>query len=1194
MIFKKLALLSTFLLAQAAQATTITISSTAEKPYNGADPATLASSQTLTMAQGETRGIWMKMASHSGCHPIVATNLGSFVTVNRFQPQLLASTLKSYSTAATSNYDPDLSYAAGDANACDNGFAFLEISVANPATPGDQTITLTLNGSSVTVTVRILTLAMPSTFTNPFYMGMISNSLGQPFYGSGMNVTQQGSIAAQGASVLRAHGIEPYLQNVFALPQFNSTTTATLSAGSSCLSSVGSTTNFAVGAPLFDTTSGHTAYIPAGTTVTGKPGACAAGQIQMSANATTSASGDTIQPGSLNLDQFSANGASFRQLTLTGNIYPPDLTWTAESTSDTNLASVNLMQTMDYYITSGQFGTNPWCYTTDEGQGDPTRTAAYQLVINRYRTNMPHCKLMTTRENDGSLTGLDWYEPVMDFFGQPGHLGASSYGSVTWGIYGSCMAQGSCSGSGQSNTPTGTPMMVLDAPSVHQLAYVLMNPWAGGTRQLYYSTTDAYGSWTDPWNANGHGNGDGTMFYPAGYMAQGDVTSGSNCVTNTTNTGFHVGDRISGTGIPSTATVAGVPGTCGVGNVQMSANATSTVVGGNIKAGSSAIFGYGGSYTSPTLVPSHRLKVLREAMFMYEYFKTVPGSLNSLITNTKSWDSNYDHWQAARDTIALSYVSGGGPGPSPSPSPTPSSSPTPVPSGSPEPQPAAAGRNLISDIMTAAHDLFLRAGSGVVRMGGARVAGVADPTYINDAATKGYVDSHAGGGGGTITTKEILYGDGSSTPAHEAGFEYDASTNVCKAPDLIDSGLTASMPVFSDGSKKLVSGTVSGNTTKVVTTTGSLTTNNCAKWDASGNAVDAGTTCGGGGGAPTITVPNAGSTGTTVNTLAKLTGTGTAVITATTDTSGAIGIVTSGAGTTGSATIQTQGTVSCVFDGATTANDYVQISSTTVGDCKDAGATYPASGEVLGQVLSTNGSGGTYSMILYGIGIGGGTLGVPGGGTGVATLTNHSLVIASGTSALRAFGVMPANQVLLGQGAGTDPSSTFSPVFGFPGSNTGSLGFGGSTSGTITIKPGSNTAGTWNFNLPNTAGTAGAVMLSGGGGATTQTWSESRLRLDVASTATIAALANTNSFVKLTGSTATTIQGVTAGVDGQIITIVNLTGQTMTISNENGSATAANRITTMTGSDIATTGNGSVSLSYDTGSSRWLVTNSEL
>lgn len=119
----------------------------------------------------------------------------------------------------------------------------------------------------------------------------------------------------------------------------------------------------------------------------------------------------------------------------------------------------------------------------------------------------------------------------------------------------------------------------------------------------------------------------------------------------------------------------------------------------------------------------------------------------------------------------------------------------------------------------------------------------------------------------------------------------------------------------------------------------------------------------------TITVANAGVTGTTVNTLTKLVGApSTAVIAATTDTSGVVGITTSGAGTAGNAVIQLLGLVSCVFDGATIAGDYVQISSTVVGNCHDIGsASYPipGTGMVIGRVLSTNGAGGTFTLDLF-------------------------------------------------------------------------------------------------------------------------------------------------------------------------------------------------------------------------------------
>lgn len=114
----------------------------------------------------------------------------------------------------------------------------------------------------------------------------------------------------------------------------------------------------------------------------------------------------------------------------------------------------------------------------------------------------------------------------------------------------------------------------------------------------------------------------------------------------------------------------------------------------------------------------------------------------------------------------------------------------------------------------------------------------------------------------------------------------------------------------------------------------------------------------------TMIIANASSTGTTLNKFAKLTGApSTAVISSNGDTENAIGIVTAGAGTTGNATITILGQVSCVFDGATTAGNYVVIAATG-GGCHDAGSSYPTSGATYGRVLSTNGSGGTYVMEL--------------------------------------------------------------------------------------------------------------------------------------------------------------------------------------------------------------------------------------
>jgi len=117
----------------------------------------------------------------------------------------------------------------------------------------------------------------------------------------------------------------------------------------------------------------------------------------------------------------------------------------------------------------------------------------------------------------------------------------------------------------------------------------------------------------------------------------------------------------------------------------------------------------------------------------------------------------------------------------------------------------------------------------------------------------------------------------------------------------------------------------------------------------------------------TISVQNNAAFGTLINSLAKFTGTPSTVTYPTLgDTGGVIGVVTSGAGVSGSANIQVFGLVNCVFDAATTAGDYIQISSISAGNCHDSGAGFPNNGaQVLGRVLSTNAAAGTYQIDFF-------------------------------------------------------------------------------------------------------------------------------------------------------------------------------------------------------------------------------------
>ena len=95
-------------------------------------------------------------------------------------------------------------------------------------------------------------------------------------------------------------------------------------------------------------------------------------------------------------------------------------------------------------------------------------------------------------------------------------------------------------------------------------------------------------------------------------------------------------------------------------------------------------------------------------------------------------------------------------------------------------------------------------------------------------------------------------------------------------------------------------------------------------------------------------------------------------------------------------------------------------------------------------------------------------------------------------------------------------------------------------------------------------------------------------RLDVPSAATINALANTNSNVKITGSTATALNGISAGVDGQRILIYNGSSASITVSNESGSASAADRFALEGGNNVTIASGGSFPFQYDSAQSRWV------
>ena len=107
---------------------------------------------------------------------------------------------------------------------------------------------------------------------------------------------------------------------------------------------------------------------------------------------------------------------------------------------------------------------------------------------------------------------------------------------------------------------------------------------------------------------------------------------------------------------------------------------------------------------------------------------------------------------------------------------------------------------------------------------------------------------------------------------------------------------------------------------------------------------------------------NDGTTGTSLNFLAKYNTAGCAVKAGTSDTDGLIGIVSNGSGTTGNAVITYRGYVPCSFDSTPALGDFVSASTSNAGDCHDAGATRPTGVQVLGRVESLSPGSGTYGV----------------------------------------------------------------------------------------------------------------------------------------------------------------------------------------------------------------------------------------
>ncbi len=375
---------------------------------------------------------------------------------------------------------------------------------------------------------------------------------------------------------------------------------------------------------------------------------------------------------------------------------------------------------------------------------------------------------------------------------------------------------------------------------------------------------------------------------------------------------------------------------------------------------------------------------------------------------------------------------------------------------------------------------------------------------------------------------------------------------------------TTGQPLLSGGggSSPNTWGNLSGNTSTFATTSGALISTHCAVFDASGNITDNGQGCGGSG------TVNAGSAGqyayyaSSTNAVS-----GSTVLSVTggnlTDTGSftAVGIVSTGANTlspanlndvlsptgTGFVTINpsTLGTMDNMTIGGTTSANGTFTSATSKNNLNVGVA-----GVSIGQILISGNTGGTITekpqasagTYNWNLPITAGTNGQPlisGGGGGTAmswgTLGGTTSEFATVNGALTAghcvnidaSGNFQDAGAACNNGSGTVNSGTSGQIsyyasstnavsgnananisggaltLGVLNSTAGSLILDGSSSGAVTIKT-QAAAGTFNFNIPITAGTAGQPLLSAAGGSSPMTWG------------TLSG--NTTKFITVTGS----------------------------------------------------------------------------
>jgi hypothetical protein len=206
------------------------------------------------------------------------------------------------------------------------------------------------------------------------------------------------------------------------------------------------------------------------------------------------------------LNQFSAQGASYRQTVLDGAIAPPCLLGPTPGIIPT-AAQINLLKSA---------APNGWFYAWDEGEGtldDQAFAAAKNIKDNGGKV------YLTRQWSSRFASVVDLFIPVFNFLQDPSKVPLSAYNG-NFGTYVSCMSNGNCVNQSDANLvapATKFPMMVLDAPFGDAKRFVTESIALGAKVLLYFNGTQKlHTAWADGGQYNEGGNGDGTLVYPCG------------------------------------------------------------------------------------------------------------------------------------------------------------------------------------------------------------------------------------------------------------------------------------------------------------------------------------------------------------------------------------------------------------------------------------------------------------------------------------------------------------------------------------------------------------------------------------------------------------------------------------------------------------------------------------------------------